>query len=110
MVNNVSNLKTLKAKIEHCLREDESCRNSDIRLTNLIWWTFYQDKLKVEDEEVYVKLIDLYNLPSQDDIKRIRAHFQNKLKVFLPTDENVRRKRKIKEEDYRKFLGYASNS
>lgn len=50
--------------------------------------------------------MDLYELPKEDNVKRIRATIQNQKNQFLPTDEVIRKKRQIKEEEWRKYLGY----
>lgn len=48
-----------------------------------------------------VELAKIVDLPREDHIKRIRAKIQNEEKKFLPTTEEVRRQRKISEEDWR---------
>ena len=72
-------------------------RNSDIKLTNAVWIEFHNSKLKQIEGKYAVVLTDLYELPSQDDVKRIRAKVQNNLHKFLPTSEEVSKQRKIKE-------------
>lgn len=86
---------------------DEKSRNSDIRLTQMIWWNYYKGSLlQHTDGKIYVNMADLYNLPREDNIKRIRAKIQNDLKEFLPTDPAIARKRGWQEDEWRKFLGY----
>jgi len=100
-------MKKLEQKIIYCLEKYPETRNSDTKLTNAIWLEFYKDKLfSTADGNAAIKLIDLYNLPTQDDVKRIRAKIQNEKHLFLPTSIEIRKKRKIKEEDWRKYLGY----
>jgi hypothetical protein len=53
-----------------------------------------------------VKLSEFYELPTHDDIKRIRARIQNIEHKFLPTDWKIAQQRKWNEEDWRKFLGF----
>lgn len=97
----------LKEKVEYCLEKHPDTRNSDIRLTNSIWVEYYSDKLLKDDKGRYmVRLLDLYDLPTEDHVKRIRAVIQNDEHKFLPTDEKVRRQRKIAEETWREYLGY----
>lgn len=88
---------SLQQKIEHCLEKYPETRNSDIKLTNAVWIEFHNSKLFKIENTFAVKIIDLYELPSQDDVKRIRAKIQNNLHKFLPTSEEVRKQRKIKE-------------
>lgn len=85
---------------------DEKSRNSDIRLTQMIWWNYYKSSLLNHDGKIYVNMADLYNLPREDNIKRIRAKIQNDLKEFLPTDPAIAKKRGWQEDEWRKFLGY----
>jgi hypothetical protein len=101
-----SYLKNLKTEVEHCLREIPDTRNSDIKLTNAVWVTFYQGRLRQVDGHWTVRLVDIYDLPHEDNVKRIRAKIQNEKKLYLPTSETVRKQRKINEEDWRKSLGY----
>lgn len=89
------------------LVEDEQSRNSDIRLTQCLWYRFYSSRMvTLEDGKVAVRLADLFELPREDNIKRIRAVIQNVEHKFLPTDPDVRKKRGIQEEEWRKFLGF----
>ena len=91
--------KTLKQKVETILREQPETRNSDIALTIAIWKRYYG----VEDS---ITLNRLYDLPREDNVKRIRAVFQNDNNHFLPTSEEVRKKRGIEESKWREYLGY----
>jgi len=56
--------------------------------------------------EFQVSLKNLYALPTQDDVKRLRAKIQNVNKLFPPTNEKVALKRHWQEEEWRKALGY----
>ena len=91
----------LQDKIEYCLNKYPETRNSDIKLTNAVWIEFHNSKLLVVEGAIFtqyaVKLTELYDLPSQDDVKRIRAKIQNNLHKFLPTSEEVIKQRRIKE-------------
>lgn len=103
-------LKNLKYQILYCLQKYPESRNSDTKLTNLVWMSFYRKHIinvGNEDHPVYaVRLAELYELPTQDDIKRIRAKIQNIKHKFLPTEWKIAQQRKWNEEEYRKFLGY----
>ena len=101
-------IKTLKWQVEHCLRESADTRNCDITLMIEVWLTFYPEYLMPNHAERYIaiKLGALYELPREDNIKRVRAHFQNKKKMYLPTDWKVAQKRGIAEDEWRVALGY----
>jgi hypothetical protein len=92
-------LKNLKNKVEYCLEHYPETRNSDIALTIKIWQVYYGvgDTIAVEQ---------LYNLSREDNVKRIRAHFQNDKGRFVPTVWAVAKQRNFKEEEWRRLLGY----
>lgn len=98
--------RTLEEQVRHVLSIDEKSRNSDIRLTQMLWWHHYRKYLKQMDGKVYVNLAYLFELPREDNIKRIRAKIQNDLKEFLPTDPAIAKKRGWKEDEWREYLGY----
>lgn len=95
--------KTLKSQIMYCLETQQDTRNSDITLMIAVWQTFYGI-----DRVVHVST--LYDLPREDNIKRIRAKLQNEEKIFLPTKLEVALKRGINEVDWRRALGYHTTS
>lgn len=95
--------------IEAVLEADEQSRNSDIRLTQMVWYRYFPTMLfKDKDDKLCIQLAALHLLPREDNIKRIRAKIQNEDHKFLPTDQAVRVKRKISEEEWREYLGYKS--
>jgi hypothetical protein len=96
----------LEKQIRETLERDERSRNSDIRLTHAIWVTYYRKHIKMIDGKCYVDMKAMYELPREDNIKRIRAKIQNELLEFLPTDPEVARKRGWEIDDWRKYLGY----
>lgn len=100
----MSKIKDLDKKVRYCLEKDEASRNSDIRLTQVIWWTYYRDSLKEIDTVFYVSLGKLFDLPREDNIKRIRAKIQNEERLFLPTDPAVAKKRGWLEDEWRMYL------
>lgn len=106
------NLKTLTGQVEYILSTNGDSRNSDITLTIALWRRFYPTKIhgiknysndKVDDA---VMLKDLFELPREDNIKRVRAQFQNDKHLYLPTDQKIAEARGINEEEWRKHLGY----
>ena len=96
----------LEKQIRHTLSIDEKSRNSDIRLTQMLWWHHYKNLTRMIDGKVYINIANLYNLPREDNIKRIRAKIQNDLKEYLPTDPKIAKKRGWQEDEWREYLGY----
>jgi hypothetical protein len=106
-LNQENEIKTLKKQVENILGNFPEARNSDKYLTITVWRTFYRKFISNPDElcaKLYLN--DIMNLPSQDGIKRIRAHIQNTEKRFLPTDIDIAKERGWREEDWKKALGY----
>lgn len=96
----------LEKHIKEVLATDTKSRNSDIRLTQMIWWRYHQDKVKSFNGKAYIEFNDLFELPREDNIKRIRAKIQNVEKLYPPTDLAVARKRGWLEDEWRSYLGY----
>ena len=99
----------LRDMVEDRLKNLEETRNSDIKLTIAIWIKYYPDYVldTSQGEKSGIFLDALFILPREDNIKRIRAKVQNEEKKYLPTDPIVRAKRKISEEEWYDYLGYA---
>lgn len=99
----------LKDMVETVLRDVEETRNSDITLTIEIWKRYYPDDVlnTSRGDKTGIFLESLYNLPREDNVKRIRAKLQNEENKYLPTSEEVRRKRQISEDSWYDYLGYA---
>lgn len=102
------NIKTLKGQVESVLQDIPETRNSDIALTIEIWRRFFPDKIRTLDGGAveYVSLGSLYSLPREDNVKRVRAMFQNVQKKYLPTKWEVAKARGIEEDEWRTALGY----
>jgi hypothetical protein len=97
----------LKSQVENVLKEFPQTRNSDITLMIELWQRYFPTRIKKGSSgEVGIWLKDLYDLPREDNIKRIRAHFQNDLNLYLPSDEKVVLQRRINEDKWREFMGY----
>ena len=93
-------MKGLKGKVKMVLIQYPSTRNSDIALTIQIWKMFYGIKEEVE-------LARLYDLPREDNVKRIRAKFcQKGFYWAYPTTLEVAKRRRIAEDIWREALGY----
>jgi len=94
---------TLNKQVERTLEDFPETRNSDIALTIQIWETYYPEYL----ENGWVKIENLYDLPREDNVKRIRARIQNVEGRLLPTSEAVVKQRRINEDRWRDAMGYA---
>lgn len=71
-------------------------RNDDVLLTTEIWKEFYGEMIyDLKTDSPFILLSDLWNLPREDHIKRIRAKIQNDEKRFLPTSWEVAKKQQI---------------
>lgn len=98
-------IKNLKIKVGAILAEIPETRNSDIALMIEIWRRYYPQYIKkgsTGQEGVWLK--DLYDLPREDNVKRIRAHYQNELGKFLPTSWEVAKQRKIEEAKWKAYM------
>ena len=98
--------------VEEILRDIPATRDSDIKLTIEIWRRFFPEKVHFNREgQHYVMLQDLYTLPREDAVKRIRAMFQNDVDrpMYPPTTLEVALERGMQEQHWRRALGYANN-
>lgn len=94
----------LKDKVLQGLAQCPEARDDDIKLTNWIWLNYYADHIsKNEQGEYVVRLIDLYRLPREDAVKRLRAKFNEQGK-YLPTNKEVLKKRRLLEKDCREYF------
>lgn len=103
------NLKTLTGQVEITLANHANARNSDITLTVELWKRFHPEKITLSGylgEDDSIRLKDLFDLPHESEIGRIRRKFQNDQHVYLPTDWKIAEGRGIKEEEWREHLGY----
>lgn len=101
---------TLKNKVLELLKSCNKCREDDAHLTMHIWVKYHPNKVRLdEDGHHYVYLSDIGGLPREDHVKRVRAIIQNVEGKYLPLNEEVRRKRKISEAEWRKYLGYVQH-
>jgi len=88
------------------LAERSETRDSDITLMIYIWCKHYPQAVD-DRERIYIG--DLYELPREDNIKRVRAYWQNTKKMYLPTKWAVAKARKINEDEWRVAMGYPIN-
>lgn len=100
---------TFKEMVNNILRNVPESRNSDITLMVEIWKHYFPEAIKKGNSgQDGIWLSDLYKLPREDNVKRIRADF-NAQGMYFPTDWNVAEARGIKEDEWRKELGYPVN-
>lgn len=90
---------TLKQQVEHILRDKPHTRNSDITLTIWVWKTYYPWLLAGDS----ISFQNLYQVPSQDACKRLRAKFNSEGK-YLPTDPAVIEQRKLKQAEWQEEM------
>ena len=94
----------LKDQVEIILSDYPKTRDSDITLMIHLWNKFYSVHIKNTSGGQGIFLSSLYTLPTQESIKRIRAIIQNDEHRFLPTDSRVRKRRRIKEENWKTWV------
>lgn len=80
-----------------------SARNSDISLMILIWQRWYSVGTNPDS---IIHLQRLYDLPSQENVKRWRAKYQNDMGLYVPTDWRVAKARGWLRAKWEKALGY----
>mgnify|MGYP000844596995 CR=1 FL=1 len=99
---------TLKDQVEFILTTVPESRNSDITLTIELWKYYYPQSVhRGEKTGKYYILIDkLFDLPREDNIKRIRAEIQNVEHRYLPTEVAILIERARMSKEWREFLGY----
>lgn len=91
--------------VGNILKNYPETRNSDITLMIKLWEVYFPSRVrKGQNGQLGVYLCDLYELPREDNIKRIRAHFQNDMTLYLPTDQAVVKQRRINEEKWREYM------
>ena len=96
----------LKDQVELVLKTNEDARNCDTRLMLLVWQRYYPTD--------YYSLLkgnvgSIYQLPQRDNVNRFRRKFNEEGKYY-PTKEEVARARNINIDDWRRALGYSSES
>lgn len=97
----MSELKHFKPKVKSILQEHETARNSDGTLI-AHFINKYCHSLTFTDPDgiVMVPLKNFKNLPSFENIRRVRQIIQNDNQELQPTDPLVRKARKIKEDNF----------
>lgn len=91
------------------LQKEPDTRDDDLYLMLRIRWHFYHINPITNifgEKHLYIPLEIIKQLSNKDDIKRIRARF-NQLWLYISEKPAVRKLRKMNEEKYKKFLQYA---
>lgn len=97
---------TLKEQVSETLDLFIETRNSDVTLMITLWERYYPEYIQHVDGVVHIKLLDLYELPRESTIVRIRAQIQNDEGKYLPTEWKIAKQRGINEDAWKKSLGY----
>lgn len=104
------NKQTLTQQIEFILSTTPESRNSDITLTMELWQHYYKDLfIYSKSGKPFVALERLFDLPREDNIKRIRAKIQNEERRYLPTNVEVLIERAKLSKEWKEFFGYNVN-
>ena len=74
----------LVKQIEFILNTVPESRNSDITLTTEIWKYYFPKSLVDTNFGEAVLIRDLFDLPREDNVKRVRAKIQNEERRYLP--------------------------
>lgn len=101
----MSSLNKINGLVEEILKTYPQTRNCDIKLCNTLWYKYNKNLIVMIDGDAFIPMKNLYYMLKPTTIIRIRQKFQKKGK-YLPTEIDVRKKRGICEEEWRKYLGY----
>ena len=101
-------IKLLEEKVLYVLEKHQDTRNDDALLTFTIIWEYSRKDIKEEDGKTWIST-EVLKWCREDAVKRVRAKIQNEQGRFLPTDEKVRKLRKISQEKWEKYLEYYSS-
>lgn len=97
---------SLRDRVYLVLQNSEDSRNSDVILwLKVLDLSGYRTKKMIDTDGSSKVVIPLEGLSiKQSDVQRIRAMIQNKKHQFLPTYEEVRKARKISEEEWEGWI------
>ncbi len=86
--------------VEDVLRDEPATRNSDKLLTFRVMQKVLH---QAGSNLLRMDISDLGKIPAFETVKRIRAKIQNDEGRYLPTDEAARKRRRIKEDIFRRY-------
>ena len=103
--------RNLKSRVEYVLEKFPKTRDNDTTLILALYDQYYRLSwfLQRDPERSRQKLFEIMEYDAPDDIIRWRRHIQNKELKFLPTTEEIMRKRRMNIERCREALGYPSH-
>lgn len=99
----MNKIKNLRAEIEKMLHAYPATRDNDLVLTLKLWVKMHPEKIIKQNNVQMIRLLDILDMPREDNVKRIRAKIQNEENKYLPTSEEVRKKRGIEESKWRAY-------
>jgi hypothetical protein len=84
----------LRSKVGYILSHYPEARDSDVALAHRLWETFYPELIEGDR----VRLDDMYALPRQNSISRVRAKIQNEYGLFQPSAEVADARRTLRDD------------
>ena len=84
----------IRTQVGYVLSHYPEARDSDLRLAQLVWETFYPEYI----EDGFVRLDDMRHLPRQVTITRTRAIIQNDYGLFQASAQVAARRRALRDE------------
>ncbi|RLI75001.1 hypothetical protein DRP04_13945 [Archaeoglobales archaeon] len=95
-------LKKAVERVEFLLSKYPACRNSDIYLVLVYWYVYHPEFRK------YLKKFIPYDVAKKltppETIRRARQYIQNTLGRYPPTNTEVVKRRRKKEQEYREIF------
>lgn len=92
----------LVEKVEKILETYPNTRDSDTKLTIMVWWQNNQNKLKIVEGIQYVALKDILDMESAESIGRARRKIQEEGRWL--SSEQVALERAKREEEMRQNM------
>lgn len=103
-------INSLKTKVEYCLQNYPETRDNDITLfIKLIksypcYNKFLYPSSGYSNDDSTIRLKDLYELPKQEDVARIRRKFNQHGKYKTENEEVIRLRQEAEKEWYNKMM------
>lgn len=85
------------------LERHPETRDDDVVLTVKMVEIYMPEHVHVSGEGTVWLTVSAIRAIREDHVKRVRAHVQNDLHLFLPTDPSVRKKRGISEDEWKSW-------
>ncbi len=100
-----NSLETVEGNVRKILEKYPETRNNDLLL--ILCYLRYVVHLKCYGSEkphrLWIQDKDVNSIKSLDGIKRVRQKIQNEYHKFMPTDPEIRKRRKISEDIFKKY-------